>query len=153
VTELTDNGDLDAFLTKFDSSGSFVWARKWGGSGDDIAAGVAIDFFGDVYVIGHYSDTVDFDPGSATDDHTSNGLFDVFVTKLDSSGAFKWARTWGGSGWDRGLGIAVDKSGNIFASGSFMGTVDFDPGFGVDNRTSSGGTDIFLVKLQPNGDR
>ena len=146
------NGYYDVFLSKFDSSGAFEWARTWGGSDYDYGEGVAIDGSGNVYVTGYFEGTVDFDPGSGVDNHTSNGSAgDVFLSRFDSWGAMKWAHTWGGSDWDEGLGVAVDGPGNVYVTGWFSGTVDFDPGSGVDNHTSHGHTDVFLSKLDSSG--
>ncbi len=150
VDNHTSNGSYDVFLSKIDSSGSFLWAKTWGGSGIDIGYSVAPDG-SDVYVTGHFNGTVDFDPGSGVDNHTSNGADDVFLGKFDSSGDNQWARTWGGSGSDSGYGVAADGSGNVYVTGYFNGTVDFDPGSGVDNHTSNGGNDVFLSKFFSDG--
>ena len=145
----TGNGYYAAFLSKFDSSGNFDWARTWGGSGYDWGEGVAADGSGNVYVTGYFEDTVDFDPGGG-DPHTSNGERDVYLSKFDSSGNFDWARTWGGSGYDWGEGVATDGSGNVYVTGYFEDTVDFDPA-GGDPRTSNGGEDVFLSKFDSLG--
>ena len=147
----TSNGELDAFVSKFDSSGNFEWAHAWGGENYDIGRGVAIDGSGNVYVTGFFEDTVDFDPGGG-DPHTSNGSEDVFLSKFDTSGNFEWARTWGGlptyyGQGDRGYGVAADSFGNVYVTGEFRGgTVDFNPG-GGDPHTSNGGTDALLSKF------
>jgi hypothetical protein len=151
VDNHTDNGSWDAFLSKFDSSGNFTWARTWGGSGDDRSFGVALDGSGEVYTTGVFSDTVDFDPGSGVDSHTSNGSWDIFLSKLDSSGNFLWARNWGEFNGEQGSGVAADGSGNAYVTGFFQGTVDFDPGTGVDDHQSNGAYDVFLSKFDSNG--
>jgi len=151
VDDHTSNGSRDIFLSKFDSFGAFNWARTWGGSGHDIGRGVAVDGSGSVYVTGHFHGTVDFDPGSGVDSHISNGYDDVLLSRFDPSGDFQWARTWGGSGHHSGWGVAVDGSGNVYVTGYFQGTVDFDPGSGVDNHTSNGYDDIFLSKVDSSG--
>ncbi len=150
---LTSNGLSDAFITKFSSYGGFHWAHSWGGIDwvHDRGTGVAVDDSGDVYVTGYFQDTADFDPGSGTDYHKSVGYFDPFLIKFDSSSPFKWARTWGGTDWDYSYGVAVDGAGNAYVTGSFRGTVDFDPGDGVDNHTDNGYYDAFLVKFFPDG--
>jgi hypothetical protein len=144
----SSNGALDAFLSKFDSNGTLQWAKTWGGSGDDDATGLAVDRAGHVYVAGRFHNTVDFDPGSMVDNHTSNGQYDISLSQFDSSGDFNWAKTWGGSGDDIS-GVTVDGSGNVYAAGGFVGLVDFDPGSGVDNHTAIGGSDAFFSKFLP----
>ncbi len=143
------NGGFDAFLSKFDSSGNFEWARTWGGSEREIGRGVAADGSGSVYVTGYFYYTADFDPGGG-DPHTSNGESDVFLSKFDTSGNFEWARTWGGSDRNDGFGVAADGSGNIYVTGEFKGEADFDP-YGGDPHTSNGYMDVFLSKFDSSG--
>ena len=64
---------------------------------------------------------------------------------------FVWARQMGGASSEWGWGVAVDDSGNVYTTGEFQGTVDFDPGAGVFNLTSAGGDDIFVSKLDSAG--
>ena len=144
------NGYADSFLSKYDSSGNFKWARTWGGPGLDEGCGVSADTFGNVCVAGYFSGTVDFDPGGG-DPHTSNGARDAFLSRFGSSGNFDWARTWGGSSNERGLGVADDGSVNVYVTGYFGGAVDFDPG-GGDPHTSNGEGDVFLSKFNTSGD-
>jgi hypothetical protein len=64
---------------------------------------------------------------------------------------FEWAKRIGGGDYDEGFSIVSDASGNVYTTGTFEGTVDFDPGNGIYNLTSAGGTDIFVCKLDPSG--
>jgi hypothetical protein len=152
----SSNGDCDVFLSKFDSSGTFVWARTWGGSDEDSSYMVAVDGSGNVYVIGWFQGTVDFNPDPTAEDlHSSNGDYDFFLSKFDPSGTFVWACTWGGSeggddSLESGSGVAVDGLGNVYVAGYFVGIVDFDPGPGVDLH-SSDFFDIFLSKFDSSG--
>jgi hypothetical protein len=147
----TSSGNEDAFLSKFDSFGNFVWVRTWGGTGNDRAYCVAVDGSGNVYVTGIFEGTVDFDPGAGTDTRSSNGDLDVFISRFDPSGNFAWARTWGGADADEGTGVAVANSEGICVTGYFSGTVDFDPGAAKDDHTSNGGGDVFLSAFDPLG--
>ncbi len=151
IDNYISNGELDSFLSKFDSCGNFLWARTWGGTNSDRGYLVAIDASGNVYVIGDFTDTVDFDPGFGVDNHTSNGNLDAFLSKFDSNGGFLWARTWGGTGGDDGYSVAADASGSAYVTGNFEGAVDFDPGPGLDSRTSNGYFDAFLSKFDSSG--
>ncbi len=145
----TSNGWEDVFLSKFDSSGNFMWGLTWGGLAYDYGRGATTDGSGSVYIIGSFYWTVDFDPGGG-DPHTSNGGSDVFLSKFDSSGNFEWVRTWGGSSTDYGTGVTIDGSGNVYVTGKFSGTVDFDPG-GGDPHTTNGWGDVFLSKFDSSG--
>jgi len=146
---LSSAGDRDIFVQKLDAGGHFVWARSMGGMGPDQGFGIAVDATGNVYSMGYFRNTVDFDPGPGAFNLTSAGFQDIFVQKLDAGGHFLWARSMGGTNSDVGYGIAVDSAGNVYTTGSFMGTADFDPGPGAFNLTSAGGTDIFVLKLGP----
>jgi len=145
------------FLGKLDPFGAFVWARTWGGNDWNGGSAVAVDGPGSVYVTGFFSGaSVDFDPDpTAVDLHSSNGWFDVFLSKFDSSGTFEWAHTWGGSDFyrDSGNGVAVDGPGNVYVTGDFLGaSVDFNPDpTEIDVHSSNGGYDAFLVKFMPDG--
>src|SRR5262249_27133527 len=116
---------------------------------------IAVDSAGNVYTTGRIWGSVDFDPapnkGSSGQlvltgtPYSGAGI--PFVAKFNSSGSLAWAKTlaYGVSS------MAVDAAGAVYLTGSFTGTVDFDPNAGVANRTSAGGSDIFVEKLDTNG--
>jgi len=144
-------GNTDVFIEKFNSNGDFLWVKTFGAADYDEGNSIAVDKYGNVYVIGTYRGTVDFDPGVGVDNHTSVGIYDIFVEKLDSVGNFVWAKTFGGSDWDGGSSIAVDSAGNVYVTGYFRDTVDFDPGSGEEIRFSEGYNDVFVEKLDSVG--
>lgn len=78
-------------------------------------------------------------------------LFLITVSTVASAQNLEWARRIGGTGTDMGHAIAVDNLGNVYATGIFMNTVDFDPGVGVFNLTSAGSWDIYIQKLDSAG--
>jgi hypothetical protein len=123
-----------------------------GGTNVDQGIDVALDSAGNVYTTGFFLGTVDFDPGAGTFNLTSAGSGDLFVSKLDASGNLVWARSMGGAASsDEGYGIVVDGAGNVYTTGSFSGTGDFDPGAGTANLTSAGSFDVFVQKLDASG--
>jgi hypothetical protein len=134
-------------------AGDLGFAVQLGGPSTDLALGIAVDSSGNVYTTGRFHGTVDFDPGAGTKNLTSAGSDDIFVSKLDSVGNFVWAISMGGSNSDQGRGISVDSSGNVYTTGAFQGTSDFDPGAGTANLTSAGDFDAWrskwAVRLQP----
>ena len=130
----------------------WVWAKGFGGSGYDFGHAIALDSTGNIFAIGDFKSTVDFDPGVGNFDLTSIGIQDVFISKYDNAGNFLWAKQVGGSGSGlNGFAIALDAFGNIYYSGRFSGTVDFDPGAGIYNLSSLGMGDIFIGKLDAAG--
>ncbi len=146
---VTTDGYYGAILNKLDSSGNCIWAKII--SSIYYAGRPAVDASGNVYTTGIFSETVDFDPGPGVFSLTSVGDSDVFISKLDSDGIFVWAKAMGGTSYEFADTIFIDDSANLYTTGTFAGTVDFDPGPGVFNLTSSGGGDIFISKLDSNG--
>lgn len=142
----------DIFISKLNSNGEFVWAKQLGGNPDyEFPHDIAVDSAGNVYTTGFFGGEADFDPNSGTFNLQSRGSRDAFISKLNSDGSFAWAKQLGGSDTDSGQQITLDSAGNVYTIGEFEGTVDFDPGAGIVNLSSQGSDDIFLSKLDSNG--
>jgi gliding motility-associated-like protein len=159
LTTLTVNAEI--FVSKYDNNGNFIWVQSTSGStGTPWSRSVDTDGSGNVIFTGYFPGTLDFDPGAATFNLTSTGGDDAFISKLDASGNFVWAHAIGGSTGqpDRGMGVAVDASGNIVTTGSFNGTADFDFGPGTFTMISGPAAigpfyqDIYVLKLDTDGD-
>lgn len=144
-------GSNDIFISKFDVNGNFVWAKTIGGTIDDGSNSVTLDASGNVYSIGYYSGVVDFDPGVGTYSLNSLGGIDCFISKLDNNGNFVWAKNIGGTCSEEGLSITIDPTGNICATGRFDCTTDFDPSALTYTLSSAGNDDVFILKLDVNG--
>lgn len=152
TTIATSLGDWDVFIQKLDASGNFLWAKTFGGASADHAESVFTDQNGNIYTAGRFTQTVDFDPGSGVASHSSLGSFDVFVQKLDAEGNFLWAKTFGGANYDVCYALKVDSDGNVYITGNFMGTVDFDPGSEVYTLTATeNNRNTFVQKMDTNG--
>ena len=139
----------DIFVAKLNSSGVVQWVYTAGGTGRDRGRKIALDSSGNVYVVGYYMSTVDFGGGNVT----SNGSWDAFILKLNSSGTFQWVKSYGGStGNDLGRDVVVDSNDHVHMLGTFRGTVNFDSGDGggVVNYTSND-YDVFLIRLNSSG--
>lgn len=154
---LTAPGSTDAaYILKLDENGLFKWARACLISGTGFAYGVDIvaDADNSPIMLGYYMGTLDMDPTPGSDVVTTQGWQDPFIVKLDSNGMYTWGKTYGGSGHDYTTGLAIDKNQNLYSCGYFENTVDFDPGPGIHNITTSGSTNkrAFIQKLRPNGD-
>jgi hypothetical protein len=151
---LTSAGQADVFVSKLTTDGNFVWAKRMGGSGRDWAVSITRDASGNVYTTGNFDGSGDYDPGSGTFTLTSNGNFDIFISKLDGNGDFVWAKSMGSTMHDQGFSITVEDTEDVgvYTTGNFRGTVDFDPGSGTFNLTSQGsGNNAFILKLDGPG--
>ena len=151
VYDITQNGGQDVFVTKLNSDGtSLIYSTFMGGSHDDYGYGIAIDSNGNSYLTGiTYSDNYPTTPGAY--DTTHNGNFDVFVTKLNSTGSsLKYSTFIGGFTHDYGYGIAIDSNGNSYISGiTYSDNYPTTPG-AYDPTYNSGG-DVFMTKINPAG--
>lgn len=153
TTSRATAGFDDIYISKFNSSGDFVWMKQIGGVDNDVANSLAIDALGNLYIGGRFQSTVDFDPGVGTSNLISSGSSDAFVLKLDSAGEFQWVRHIKGSttsGYESLTSMTVDSSG-LYAIGEFDETADFDPGVGTSNLVSNGQLDAFALKLDLDG--
>ncbi len=142
----------DVYISKLDVNGNFVWAKSFFGTDDIQSYGIAVDGAGNVYTTGYFLGTIDFDPGSGTDNHTATTDHNAYVSKLDTDGNYIWAIDFGGDASTYGDAIDIDNSGNVYTTGSFIGTTDFDPGTGTSNQTAEGYIDLYISKLDINGD-
>ena len=129
----------------FAQSNPILWANKAGGTNYEYcnSNSIAVDANGNSYVTGYFNGSATF--GIIT--LTSNGSYDIFVAKLDSNGNWLWAKQAGGINYDCGNSIAVDASGNIYVTGRFRNTAIF----GTTTVTGSNSNDIFVAKLDSNG--
>ena len=147
-------GTSSIFISKLDAGGNLVWAfgmnSYWANEGRSIYA----DAVGNIYTAGVFSNSIDFDPGSGTYYLTPTPVYfgpnDIYVAKYTSTGNFVWARNFGSSFSETCGAITVDMSENIYITGSFPFSVDFDPGlntFSITSNSNSG--DIFISKFGP----
>ncbi|MFO0913442.1 MAG: hypothetical protein U0795_10825 [Pirellulales bacterium] len=143
-----------AFALKLDTNGKFKWVSAFlgeSGSSQNSAAAtsIALDDGGNVVVGGYFLGTVDFNPGNPTAYLTTHS--GGFITKLNSQGGLAWASPLLADATTFVYGLNTDASGGIYATGTYAGTVDFDPGVGVFSRTSVGSHDMFVLKLSSAG--
>lgn len=141
---LTSSGATDAFIQCLYPDGTFRWAVKIGGTGADEAVTIDLDDSDHPVIGGHFSGNLDFDPGAGTF-MMSGGP--TFLLKLTDLGAFQWARATGGVVEK----IFVDDTDNVVFTGSFSGTVDFDPGVDAYRLETAVSLDIFVAQLNGAG--
>ncbi len=146
---ITSGGD-EVFCGKYDSNGDFLWAAKFGGTGTEQAYGFALNAAGNAFIHGYFQSTIDFNPGPGTFNLTAGPSGSNFLVELDNDGLFQTAILMSSA---YGNSMIIDPYDNIYITGLFWGTVDFDPGPGTFNLVASGfGADAFLLKLDPDND-
>lgn len=136
VATITANGTLNK--TMFIESDVHAYPR-----------GIAVSGSGDIYTVGRFRGKADFDPGQDSfliEAPSQN----IFVLKLDSTGAFVWARVMSGN-TSEGSAITLSDMGHLIITGNFVGTVDFDPGPDSLLKTSTGGTNTYIAILDSEG--
>lgn len=160
VTAVSPAGATDSFVAKYDADGGLVWVRTFAGANAAASAapaGIAVDRDGAVVSCGQFSGSYDFDPGESVHiesaAHNGPGGRDGYIAKLDAGGAFVFCASIGGDGDDEARAVAIDGASNILVAGYFSATADLDPGPGVDEYTSLGPTDGYVVKLDAGGQR
>ena len=146
---LSSAGNYDIFILKLDGDGNLVWAKNMGGSSNDRGLSIAVDALQEVYTTGFFAGTADLDPDMGVANFSATGFYDMFISKLDASGAYEWAKQISGNTAEKGNAIAVDALGCVYTSGDFQSVVDFDPEADVVSLSSSGLEDIFALKMCP----
>lgn len=153
----TAGGSVDAFLLKLTTDGHFDWVATYGQTDGHwkIASALTVDDAGDVIVAGSFGGEIN--PGSGSEPLVARSVDqpDVFVIRLDSSGQWIWARSFGGKGFDSVTQVLTDPQGNVYLTGGFQSTVVFDP-LNPDNQQArrtagDGGADAFVLQLRPDG--
>ncbi len=147
------SGDSWAFIKKLDENGNLLWAKSYGRNNWNQPNSITTDTFGNVFSTGIFVDSTDLDPGPDTlvfytksIDWSSQG---AYLQKLNSNGDLLWAGILqGNDGRSRGFDITTDYAGNVYATGDYEDTVDFNPGQGVHNQTSPNSrTNSYILKL------
>lgn len=115
------------------------------------AQNMALSSQNDIYTTGYFQNTVNFESNSTDHILTSNGQRDAFIKKVDNNGNLLWVNQIGGISGDQGHVITIDNDDNIYVIGYFNETVDFDPSSTVYNITSTGADNVFILKLDANG--
>ena len=141
-------GGTDILVAKLGPTGTVVYTKVLGGSGDDRANAIAVDATGAAYITGSTSSS-----GLATTGAPQNALAgdqDVFVAKLTPSGAVSYLTYLGGANSDSGNAVAVDGAGNTFVAGQTCST-DFPITADALGKGLSGVCDAFMTVLNPNG--
>ena len=139
----------DFFLTKYDSSGNVLWAKRAGGINYEEGRGVSTDSNGNIFVTGFfYSATIIFGSDTLTNSLPQGGS-EIFIVKYDPNGNVLWAKSVQGVSSDYGWSVSADPSGNVFLTGEFNSdTLSFGPSIMITKTSSSA---VFVIKYDSNG--
>ncbi len=153
-------GGSDGFFAKFDTSGNFIFAKSLATITDMVFPYLDVDGNDNIIIAGSFNGIVDFDPSASvyTDtasDYLVSGATDVFLAKYNSSGSLLWEKSFGRTGYEDLVTLAVDDANHILLGGQFGDSVDIDFGSGVymlyDPLNNNGLTDAFAIKYDENG--
>ncbi len=150
--ELTPKGVRDVFISKLDASGNFVWVKQVDGDKNIYSNSVTVDREGNIYATGSFNGLANFHMKSGIITLSAFGGSGVFALKMDAAGNAIWAKQLGGNTAQDGTEVRVDVAGNVYLTGWFYNIVDFNPGKDTFNLESKGNNDVYIVKLDANGD-
>ncbi|MBI3134104.1 MAG: hypothetical protein HYZ14_05450, partial [Bacteroidetes bacterium] len=152
---ITPAGSYDFFLAKYDPDGLLLWSHGFGAPPNEIVGDVTTDSDLNIYITGHIQGgPVDFNPAfPGTTVLSSSGLFDSFIAKYNPDGELIWIKIIGNpTSNDKALFIDIDDNLNVYISGLFMGTTDFDPSLSNTSLSSTPGfNDVFVAKYDTSG--
>ena len=142
------------FLLKLDSNGNFVWAKNFGDvTSFDISYHFTIDGQGDILLTGFFNIPNSYYSSLYPDPYQelTDLATDMRIIKLNPNGDILWDKVLTGNGNVGANGIAVDSQDNVLIAGNFAGTIDFDPSAGISELISQSEDDIFIEKLDTDG--
>ncbi len=161
--QIVATSNTDFYTSKWDLDGNFIWAKAMhgysGGDHTQLITSIAVDKLDNVYVTGNFRDTIDLDPGVDTfflyemsTVAIGSNAGDMFIAKLNASGDFVWAKQIGDMfAMVSSVSLGVDDYGNVYNTGHFKNTLDFDPGPDTTAFTSNGSNDIYICKFGTHG--
>ncbi len=148
VLEASDT--TNGFIASYTSAGALTWVKSI--NGEVSIKKLRIDSSNNLFLVGYFKGTVDFDPTGVTTNLTSAGMQDIFFAKYDGSGNLIWVYKIGAADDDKAENIEIDSNGNIILTGTFRSSVDFNPSTSATNLlTTAGGTNAFLAKYNSSG--
>ena len=150
-TVFTSTGKRDIVMSKVDANGNILWGYNLGGEGDDVGVSNALDSNDDLITVGVFEQMVNFNSSTGSSSLTSAGLQDAFILKTSGNGSLIWAKSFSGTSTVLPWSVTTDASDNIYVTGFFQGTIDVDPSSNSFLLNSTGSNDIFICKLNSQG--
>lgn len=151
-SELVSNGKDDIFLVKFDPNSDYIWSFSIGGNGYEEVKSIKTDNEGNIYITGTFQESIDFDPSANEVSITAESGWDVFIMKLNSFGDLLWVKNLGPYKYLKANSMSLDEDNNIYLTGYFSETIDFNPGNESYNLTASKSDDVYILKLNSYGE-
>jgi hypothetical protein len=148
--DMISNGNFDVFISKFAHDGDWLWAKNIGGPLNELDPKIEANGPNDIYITGSYQGTADFDPSAAVNNITSAGAHDIYVATLNQSGVLTAVESFGGTGEDYSRGIDLSSTNEVYITGDYESTVNFNNAGGTYELTSAGQNDAFVLKLNAN---
>jgi uncharacterized delta-60 repeat protein len=152
-TTLVSAGGFDIFIARYNPDGSLAWAKRAGGTGDDVGYRIAALSDNSTVVTGLFFDSAVFGEGEANETTlVSAGSWDIFIARYDPDGTLAWAKRAGGTSYDLGYAITALSDNSTVVTGWFYGSAVF--GEGEANETtllSAGEGDVFIAHYNPDG--
>jgi hypothetical protein len=143
------------YFSYYDSTGNYQYSKHFKANTtiSRCNGGMLKDKNENIIFGGNFKGSVDFDPSNAVFNLFSYNpnIFTPYFTKLDKLGNFIWAKKFSGSGFASWSSTAVDSNSNLYISGSFKDTIDFDPGFSINSKVSTGNQNPYICKFDSNG--
>jgi len=136
------------FIQKMDSAGNYKWAKGFNASITGYSQSAALDYLGNIYLTGYFIAPIDFGVGSGISNLNAVGFEDAFIIKMYPSGKYASVNKIGGTKYENGFSLIMGSTGEMYGTGLFSGTVDFDAGTNVANVAASpaGVSDAFVFK-------
>ena len=147
----TGTSNADAFISKYSTAGNLIWAKSFGGINHENMGSMIIDQYGRIIVTGDFWGSCDFDPSPITESiDIGSSPNAAFTTQFDNDGNFlNVMPVYGPDGYLFDHGMVMDNNENLYFTGGYEGTVDFDPSVAVHNLTASTTyQDIYMSKYQ-----
>jgi len=143
----TNNSTWIPYMAKYDSAGNYLWANTIGNATTNFTGinytDMNVDNTGNIYTAGFFDGTVDFDPGAGLASVSSAGGRDMFFAKYNTNGGYLWVKNMGASGADQIFNINLYKTEGVYITGSFSGTVDFNPSVNTNTLTGVANSKFF----------
>ena len=144
-------GSVDFYILKNDPDGNVIWIKQFKMGGLSTPQHLETDQNGNIYILGRFDTTVDFDPSPVTDFNLTSSGNDIFILKLDSLGNFQFVKQIQTQYISYSTSLTIDKDENIFVYGTFNPTINYIgfPGFSM--TTDGNGSDLFIFKMDSTG--